>query len=280
MLPDLLIHAVVVLTYPINFSLCVLACAVLARALGRRRSAVALGAFAVLWSLTLSIPRVSDALRSPLERANPRVALATAIPEADAIVVLGGGSISPTVLQQSRLATAAKAWRAGRAPVVILSGGGGRMGSGRGRTEAERMAEAIAKLGVPASALLLETRSRSTEDNAIETAAVARPRGIRQILLVTSALHMPRASMEFRNVGFEVLPVTSARWARDRSWSAGWAPSAAALHRSGRALKEYAGLVAAHAGISTQAVSADPSAPGPKDASTFRTGFTAQSQHG
>ena len=69
------------------------------------------------------------------------------------------------------------------------------------------MAEAIVTLGVPPSALVLEERSHSTLENAQFTARLARERHIRDVLLVTSAVHMPRASLLFRDAGIDAIPV-------------------------------------------------------------------------
>ena len=196
------IHALLVaLTYPLGLSTALLLVAALALVFRRRKSAAALAALAVCWSVVWSVPAVSDWLRQSLEDRHPVVAEA-ALPKADAIVVLGGGayewtlrtSDNPDDLVNSRLAAGARAWRAGLAPTVILSGGRGRPG----HTEAQNMAKAMARFGVPASALVLEQRSRDTRDNAAFTAILARERGMKRVLLVTSALHMPRASLLFQ----------------------------------------------------------------------------------
>lgn len=239
---------VVSLTYPPTLSALSLACAGLCLLLRLRRMAAAIAVLALAWSSIWSIPQASDWLRSGLESRYPVVA-ETALPEADAIVVLGGGhygwvnraGISLDLLESSRIAAGARAWLSGRAPIVILSGGGGASG-----TEARMMATAIAKLGVPASALILEERSRNTRDNALFTTALAERRGMRRVLLVTSSLHMPRASLLFRKAGVDVVPVPVPERARRDTWQDRWLPSFGALWRSGRALKEYVGLLAAH----------------------------------
>ena len=238
------------LTYPLTLSLWIMLCGLLLALLRRRKSAVAFFSFAFLWSLLWSVPMASDWLRGTLERSYPVVDEA-ALPQADAIVVLGGGSdywwmdraqVHPEQLEGSRLAAGARAWLAGRAQTIILSGGGG-----NGDSEARRMAEAIARLGVPASALMLEEHSRDTRDNARNTAALLKRHGMRRVLLVTSSLHMPRASLLFRQAGVEVLAVPVPEPSSRASWREQWLPSRGALWRSGRAWKEYAGLLAVHA---------------------------------
>ena len=115
------------------------------------------------------------------------------------------------------------------------------------------MARGAARLGIPSNALLLEERSTDTEGNARYTAQLARENRVHTVLLVTSALHMPRASQLFRNAGLAVVeaPVPEPPSVRGDRWSDRWLPSPRALWRSGRALKEYAGLLAACVGGKT-----------------------------
>jgi len=202
-----------------------------------------------------SVPRNAEWLRESLEARHAMTA-PDAYPTADAIVVLGGGwygwvkrpDVDVDDLKYSRLAEGVRLYEAGRAPRVILSGGG----DGK-RSEAETMARGADRLGIPASALLLEERSTDTEGNAQYTARLAQANGVRSILLVTSAMHMPRASRLFRNAGLSVVeaPVPEPPSVRGDRWSDRWIPSPRALWRSGRALKEYAGLLAACVGAKT-----------------------------
>ncbi len=241
---------VVSLTYPPVFSLWLLLCAAVAAAVRWRRTGRALVLSAFAWSALWSVPQCTQWLRAPLEDRYPSVEPG-ALPRADAIVVLGGGSyawlqradVRLEDLEHSRVATGARAWFAGRAPVVVLSSGSN---AGRGRREADIMAAATERLGVPAAALLLERRSRDTHRNAIFTARLAERHGIHRVLLVTSSLHMPRASYWFRDVGLDVVPVPVPEPESGTGWKARWLPSRSALWRSGRAWKEYAGLLSAH----------------------------------
>jgi uncharacterized SAM-binding protein YcdF (DUF218 family) len=237
---------IVSLTYPPNLSLLLLVVGALAWVMRKRKVSIAIASFGIAWSLLWSIPVCSDWLRGSLEQRYPLVD-ERSLPESDAIVVLGGGmpywlgrkNVAPDDLRSSRLAAGARAWLAGRAPLVILSGGGG----GRQGSEAAMMAAAIGKLGIPASALVLEEHSRSTRDNAVNTARLAKQRGIHRVLLVTSAVHMPRARLLFESTGIDVVPVPVPEYARRNKWRDCWLPAPGALWRSGRALKEYAGLM-------------------------------------
>ena len=67
---------------------------------------------------------------------------------------------------------------------------------------------ALTKLGggINPSRVILETKSTSTYENAIFGAALVRPQAQDRWLLVTGALHMPRALASFRKAGFHVEP--------------------------------------------------------------------------
>src|SRR6476620_11713458 len=122
----------VMLTYPPVLSLILLGIAALASLWRRGRVALVVSLLAVAWSGLWSVPQFSDWLRQSLENRHALMA-ETALPDADAIVVLGGGEkyawlerqgIRPEQLRSSRVAAGARAWLAQRAPMVILSGGG------------------------------------------------------------------------------------------------------------------------------------------------------------
>ena len=67
-------------------------------------------------------------------------------------------------------------------------------------------AVAILGGGIDHSRLIVETNSESTYQNAIFWALLVHPKPRERWLLVTSALHMPRAVASFRKAGFEVVP--------------------------------------------------------------------------
>jgi uncharacterized SAM-binding protein YcdF (DUF218 family) len=141
--------------------------------------------------------------------------------EADAIVVLGCRSASR---QRRRVARAVALYRDGRAPLLVLSGGGAGQVS-----EAELMRrEAVAK-GMPAAALLLEPGSRDTIENARETAALLHARGLREIVLVSDYAHLPRAALLFGLAGLSVIGRAGVR-------APNWAAEIAALLREATAL--------------------------------------------
>ena len=137
---------------------------------------------------------------------------------------------------------AARLFHAGKAPLVILSGGGDL--ERQAFSEARAMAVFLQDLGVPAQAIAMEETSRNTRQNADFSTALLKARGIEHILLVTSALHMPRALALFKAQGLEVTPAPT-------DFEAGqepphgllaWLPDAGALNGSALATKELVGL--------------------------------------
>jgi len=89
----------------------------------------------------------------------------------------------------------------------------------------------------------LETRSRNTYENAVESRCILRPQGVGRVVLVTGAQHMVRARYEFRRVGFEVVPDPVSERPRMPPLAAhDFVPGAAGVRSVGRALGEYRDL--------------------------------------
>jgi uncharacterized SAM-binding protein YcdF (DUF218 family) len=211
-----------------------------------RAVAWALAALGWLWLLVWSLPVASHALRAQVEGAYPPLALAQ-VPQAQAIVLLGGGIRPAERAGQmpdmgsaaDRVWLAARLYKAGKAPQVLVSGGGDR--AVYATSEAQAMRELLLDMGVPDAALVLEEDSRNTRENAVFSARVVRERGMGRVLLVTSALHMQRAQALFEAQGLELVPVPADHEARHRFAAVDWLPDADALDGSARAMKELVG---------------------------------------
>ncbi len=200
---------------------------------------------------------VANGLTKSLEwQYMPRVAL----PTADAIVVLGGATKSafpprPGVdLSESgdRVLYGAQLYREGKAPVVIASGG--RINwRGGGPSESADMAEIMKTLGVPTSAILQDPASLNTHQNAVNVKKIMKERGIQRVLLVTSAMHMPRSLKIFQRQGIEAIPAPTdflvTQHDLEESSNTTEAivlnllPDTDRLDKTTRALKEYIGTV-------------------------------------
>jgi len=168
--------------------------------------------FTILMLWTCSTTPVATALARSLEW---QYSYPDEIPQADAIIVLGGGTepaISPrkNVEMNSagdRVFAAAQLYREGKASILILSGGNIDWLSNGGSTPADQMAEILTFLGVPSSAMILENASKNTYENAVNTKAIIAENSFETVLLVTSAMHMPRSVMLFEKQGISVIPV-------------------------------------------------------------------------
>jgi uncharacterized SAM-binding protein YcdF (DUF218 family) len=189
------------------------------------------------------------------------------LPTAEAIVVLGGATrpqVSPRPwvdLQDEgdRVIHGAQLYRQGKAPLVILSGGridwqdSSQIDSQSNRgSESADMVALMQTMGVPAAAMLQDPTSLNTRENAVNVKKILTERGINRILLVTSAMHMPRSLKIFQKLGINAIPaptdfLVSADEAAAKSTIASTllnsVPDAENLRRLTRALKEYVGLL-------------------------------------
>ena len=121
---------------------------------------------------------------------------------ADAIVVFAAGTGESGHAgggYQERLRQAIDLYKAGQSRYLVFSSGF--VYSFR---EAEVMRDVAVAQGVPASAIVLEQRSKSTYDMVTEVHAILRDHQWRSILLVTSPYHERRATLVWRKAAPEV----------------------------------------------------------------------------
>jgi uncharacterized SAM-binding protein YcdF (DUF218 family) len=120
---------------------------------------------------------------------------------ADVIVVLGAGIRAdnrPGAALIRRSEQAATLWKKGLAEHVICSGG---FPGHATRSEADACGELLRAEGVPASAILLEESSRSTEENAFYTRQIMDMHGWQTAIIVSDGFHLLRATWLFNQVG-------------------------------------------------------------------------------
>ena len=124
-------------------------------------------------------------------------------PPRDAIVVLGAAvwPDGPSPALRRRVGHALALYRVGAAPVILCCGGLGRFPP----TEAEAMRALLRDSGVPEAAILCEDRSRTTLENLVFARALAAPRGLRRIVVVTDRYHLPRSLRVARWAGFDAV---------------------------------------------------------------------------
>ena len=165
------------------------------------------------------------------------------IPTGEVLVVLGGGTepASPprTTVEINgagdRVLYAAELYKEGKAPFILLSGGDIEWLSSGSTTPAEDMATLLMQMGVPESALWLETESKNTYENALYAKEFLEEQDINQILLITSAMPLP--------VDFSVTDSISASSGEGNFISKliDIMPSASNLALTTNAMKEYLG---------------------------------------
>jgi len=206
---------------------------------------VGMGVFIIWVSAT---PIISTWLRGTLEHRFPPRPVEEA-PSADAIVPLGGAVGSPLPPRvypdlsgaSDRVWHAARLYHAEKAPVIIASGGTLPWKDQTYR-EASAMERLLTSWDVPADSILTETTSANTYQNAVHTAEVMDERGFDRVLLVTSALHMPRALATFRSAGVNAVPVaTDYRVVEETTTLLSFLPDAGALKGTTAAIHEYVG---------------------------------------
>ena len=84
---------------------------------------------------------------------------------------------------------AARLYHQGKPRLIVVSGG--KVDAGvPGPTLAQAMRDLLVGQGIKENDLLVEDQSRTTYENALLTAKILSRRGIRQIVLVTSAVDM------------------------------------------------------------------------------------------
>ncbi|MDB9527693.1 YdcF family protein [Oscillatoria sp. CS-180] len=182
------------------------------------------------------------------------------LPNAAAIVVLGGSTRPadyprPWVdMMESgdRVLHGAQLYKAGKAPKLILSGG--RIAwKGSGPPESDDMAQIAVAMGVPEADILEDPTSLNTYQNAVNVKAILQQENIDTILLVTSAMHMPRSLAIFKKQGMNAIAAPTDFLVSERSVAEiggtrqavllSLLPNASNLDNVSRAMKEYIGLV-------------------------------------
>lgn len=101
--------------------------------------------------------------------------------KADVIVVLGGENTS-------RVEQATTLYQDGYAPGILVAG----------KNEAELIGRSLVAAGVPEVAVLYESASASTFENAVNSVAMLEQRNVKTVLLVTSWFHSRRAMSTFK----------------------------------------------------------------------------------
>jgi len=208
----------------------------------------ALSGLGVMLLLLLSTNAGALLLVRPLEEMTPPLASFKAT-GAQAIVVLGAGSVErapeyegqdvPDSVGLVRLQYAAYLQHATELPLLVS--GGFAPGHNSEVSIAAAMGRSLRE-DFKTPVKWVEERSRTTAENAEYSARMLKEAGIKRVLLVTHALHMPRSQEAFVRQGIEVVAAPTLFYSRAK-WSM-WMllPSASGLSRSYYAMHEWVGL--------------------------------------
>jgi uncharacterized SAM-binding protein YcdF (DUF218 family) len=83
-----------------------------------------------------------------------------------------------------------------------------------------------------------ESSSRDTQENAAKSWELLSKQGITRIALVTHTTHMPRAGLEFKRAGFDVIEAGVGQPTLDTESILSWLPAASNLELSQSVLRE------------------------------------------
>ncbi|MFJ3054869.1 YdcF family protein [Herbaspirillum sp. NPDC087042] len=197
----------------------------------------------------LCIPAVSNLLVQPLEN-QTTVLTPAARSQGQAIVVLAAGSEDhapeydgmdiPDYVALARLRYAARLQHQTKLPILVS--GGNAPADAPQRSKAEAMARALREdFATPVR--WIEGRSENTEQNASYSAALLREDGVERVLLVTDAMHMPRAVMAFEHAGLHAIAAPTMFFRLDHLEPQSLLPSAEGLRRAYYASYEWLGLL-------------------------------------
>ena len=159
--------------------------------------------------LAIGLLPIGNALIVPLEERFPQWDPAHGAPSG--IIVLGGvinptGSVARHQVSlgeaAERITSAVALARQYPTARIVFSGGNGQLTSGP--PESDFAVRLFEDLGVPRGRITLERQSRNTAENAAYTKQLVDPKPGERWVLITSAMHMPRAVGSFRQAGFPV----------------------------------------------------------------------------
>jgi len=122
-------------------------------------------------------------------------------------------------------------------PIYIA---GGILGHKDKEAQAIHNSDFLKKFGVEPSDIHIITQGKNTET---EVAALASILPTKNISLVTSASHLPRAVYYFSMLDFRVVPIPVEHLSRRKVEPSFSLPNASSLYRSERAIHEYFGLI-------------------------------------
>lgn len=202
-------------------------------------------------SITAMTPMFANWLVAWLEVSPPQASDCAVRPPSVAVVLAGGvdgfvrmeqDTSALSIASRRRADSAAEWWSLSPGRQLVVAGGSGYWG---GAPESVLMSRYLQRLGVPAAAIRIESESRDTWQNAHNVAAL-RPALPREIVLVTSAMHMRRARYSMQEAGFTVCPLYADRRYVPFRRPSHLLPDSGGLAKTEAALHELVGLAYYH----------------------------------
>lgn len=132
---------------------------------------------------------------------------------ADAIVAISGGDTA------ARTAEAVSLYQAGWAPKLIFSGAASDSSS---PSNAAAMRQQAINAGIDPDSITVEEFARDTEENAQRIREITVDKTPERLILVTSAYHQRRASIEFGNSFSGDTEIVNHPVSADNQWNASW----------------------------------------------------------
>jgi len=236
---------------PVGLTLTLLSSAILVMVIWRRvKISMILFSCAFFVILLFSSPMVARPLMRGLEKQYPPAAR---YDKASAVVLLGGATVGKraprinveTNSNANRIFNSVRVFKQSGSEKLVLTGGVVDVVSNDTVPEAYSMFSLLNEFfGIDSADVLFEDRSRNTRENALYTKKLMEEAGLgNDIILVTSAYHMPRSAAIFRKAGFTVTPAPAGFYEEDYTGFKlhQWMPNAHSLFKSTIALHEYYG---------------------------------------
>jgi len=169
----------------------------------------------LLFYWIISSPLGARILESGLVRSYPPIETKADADHAQAIVILGGGSINlrsrgevisfPVTASALRVLEGARIYKLLDDPLVIASGGSNLV-LGGGIPESDLLYDMLKEMGVPDDRIEIEPNSQNTREQAENLKSLLEANNIKSFVLVTSPIHMLRSIAVFEAQGMKPVP--------------------------------------------------------------------------
>jgi uncharacterized SAM-binding protein YcdF (DUF218 family) len=242
-----------VMVYPAGFFVTLFLLSLVFLLFKKKKMAIISFSAGILPLVAFSTPVVSYKIVRSLESRFDPPATFSHVP---AIVLLGGGTQSATPPRRyvetncfgDRIFHAIRLAKAHYAPIIICTGGRINFFDSAPGSEAADMATMLREfVNLDSITIVMEDKAQNTHDHGPKVAEIFKKRGLKkEIILVTSAMHMYRSVKVFKKAGFIVHPAPTDYW-KDRYIQKNifdFLPAADALAASTAAIHEYYGLLA------------------------------------